>query len=269
MIIDAHTHFGSVLDFDMPQDMLIRSMDRHGIDCAVVSNIEGIEYDHNGCPLAKDVLHSQIQVCQASIDFARRYPGRIYPLLWVMPQTGGATAEFRKFIAANRDEIYGLKFHPYLNQTAFDSALSEPYIRIAAEFGLPIAIHTASSEESSPWKVALMAQKYPEVKFLLVHMGLYTDNKESIGLILKYPNLYGDTTLVQPENAMKLIQRGGIDKILFGTDAPVAGMDGYLDTAVQTYIYQWSDVLGIVNHNKLISQNAMRFFGIRMHLDKA
>lgn len=262
MIIDSHTHFGTILDFDFPEEILIKSMNLHGIDCAVVSNLQGIEFDHNNHPLEKEVLRNQIEINMATIDFSRKYPGRIFPLLWAMPHTGGATTELKRFIKDNRSELFGLKFHPYLNQTPFDSQLIDPYIKLAAEFNLPVTVHTASTSESAPAKVAAVALKYPEVDFLLIHMGLYTDNEESINLILQQPNLYGDTTWVSPENTIKLIQRGGIDKIMFGTDAPIAGIDGYSNPMVQTYMHDWKNELSNSDYNKLMSENVIRFFSI-------
>jgi len=89
MVIDAHAHFGTILDFDMPENMLIWSMDKYGIDCAVVSNIQGIEFDHDKVPLTKDRLKNQIDINYAAIEFSRKFPGRIFPLVWVMPHTGG------------------------------------------------------------------------------------------------------------------------------------------------------------------------------------
>ena len=45
MIIDCHTHIGKILTFDMPETMLLDSMDKYHIDFALVSNIEGAEFD--------------------------------------------------------------------------------------------------------------------------------------------------------------------------------------------------------------------------------
>lgn len=263
MIIDSHTHFGSILDFDMPGEKLINAMDLAGIDCAVVSNIESMEFDHRADPLSKSILRDQIAVNEAALDFSRKYPGRICPLVWVMPHTGGAGSEFRKFISSNRRAVYGLKFHPFSNQAPIDSDFCDPYIKLAAEFDLPVVVHTASSDESSPARVAVMAQKYPGLRFLLVHMGLYTDNEESISLILRHPNLYGDTTWVRPEKTMELIMQGGIDKIMFGTDAPIGEMDIYSSPDVQTYIREWRSVLRNADYNKLMHENAELFFAIK------
>jgi len=262
MIIDSHTHFGSILDFNMPEELLIKSMDIYHVDYAVVSNIEGIEFNHDRIPIAKKYLRNQIAVNQTAVDFSRKYHGRVFPLLWTMPHTGGASAAFEKFIADNRPDIYGIKVHPYLNNVNFDSPLVEPYIELAAKYNLPIVTHTASTDESSPSRVAKMAVKYPGVKFLLAHLGLYTNHEESIELILRHPNLYGDTAWVKPENVMKLIDRNGIDKILFGTDSLIGGLDGYNNPIYNTYLHEWKTVLGSFDYTRLMADNAIRFFNL-------
>ena len=262
MIIDSHTHFGSILDFCMPEELLIQAMDIYGIDAAIVSNIGGIEFGHDHDPIPGGSLRSQIDVNQDAIDFSRRYPGRIFPLLWAMPHSGGASGAFEEFLMDNRPDVYGIKIHPYLNNTDFDSPLVEPYIQLAEKYHLPVVTHTAASDESSVARVAKMALKYPDVNFLMVHMGLYTDNKEAIDLILEYPNLYGDTAWVQPDNAMKLIEQNGIDKILFGTDCLVGGLHGYSDPMYRTYLDEWPHVLGLDKYSRLMSGNAIRLFRI-------
>lgn len=262
MVIDSHTHFGSILDFDLPEELLIRLMSDNDIKGTVVSNIEGIEFDHNHQILPANKIHSQMEVNLKAIKFGQKYPKKIFPLLWAMPHTGGVTKEFEKLIEDNRKDVYGIKVHPYLNNVDFDSSLVEPYIKIAKKYNLPVVSHTASTNESSPLKVAFMANKYPEVKFLMVHMGLYTDNEESINLILSKPNLYGDTTWVKPESTLNLIRRGGIKKIMFGTDAPIGGKNSYSDPIVKSYLEDFEKLLGAKDYLKFMSGNAKRFFGI-------
>lgn len=262
MVIDAHAHFGSILDFYMPEKMLIQSMDKYGIDCAVVSNIQGIEFDHDKHPLTKDRLQNQIDINYAAIEFSRKFPGRIFPLVWVMPHTGGVSEEFCRFVLENRSGIYGLKLHPYLNQAPVDSELVEPYVRLAAEYDLPVVVHTASTDESSPRRVYNIAVKYPCVKFVMVHLGMYTDHEESINLIAKQPNLYGDTTWVAPESILKLFERAGPDRVMFGSDAPISGPDGYSNPIYQTYLEKWKTLFNIHDYEKLMSGNAVKFFGL-------
>ena len=66
--------------------------------------------------------------------------------------------------------------------------------------------HTANDEESSPRVCYEVALKYPDVNFVMFHMGLATDNLEAIELISRLPNLYGDTSWVKPEMVLEAIR---------------------------------------------------------------
>ena len=48
-----------------------------------------------------------------------------------------------------------------------------------------------------------------------------------IGIIRSRDNVYGDTCEVNTENVIKAINKCGSEKILFGTDAIVHGIDTY------------------------------------------
>ncbi|EIX5997604.1 amidohydrolase family protein, partial [Escherichia coli] len=117
-----------------------------------------------------------------------------------------------------RDIIYGIKVHPYHSKMAFNSDKVQEYIRLAQKYDLPVVSHTSNDYESSPQLVYEMALKYPNVNFVMCHMGLATDNQEAIELIAKLPNLYGDTAWVRADMVYQSIKICGSDKILFGTD---------------------------------------------------
>ncbi len=51
MIIDTHAHIGKMLIFDMPEEDLLYSIEKYGIDFSLVSNIEGSEFDEHGKPV--------------------------------------------------------------------------------------------------------------------------------------------------------------------------------------------------------------------------
>jgi predicted TIM-barrel fold metal-dependent hydrolase len=72
-----------------------------------------------------------------------------------------------------------------------------------------------------------MAAIFPELKFVMVHMGMDSDNSEAIALIKETSNIYGDTCVVKHKNVIKAIKECGADKILFGTDSIVNGIDTY------------------------------------------
>lgn len=260
MVIDTHAHIGTILKFNMTKEMLLESMDKYGVDYSLISNIEGAEFDNDQSPIPEKFQKSQKKINEAAIKLAREYPSKIGVLMWAKPSTEGCIKEFEDMISNNRDVVYGIKIHPYHSKIGFDSPKIEAYIKLAEKHGLPVVVHTDMGFESSPKKVYHMATKYPKVNFIMVHMGLGTDNREAIELISKLPNLYGDTTWVEPENALKMIEKCGIDKLIFGTDNPIDGVNTYSNKFYQTYLNDFKNKLSSINYDKLFYKNAVKLF---------
>lgn len=115
-----------------------------------------------------------------------------------------------------------------------------------------------------------MAKSYPDVNFVMVHMGLGTDNSQAIELIAKLPNLYGDTTWVSVDSTLKFLSICGDDKLLFGSDAPIDGKDTYLDNGkgdrslYQAYFNEFKDMVSKQTYDKIMYKNAMKLFDIKV-----
>ena len=148
-------------------------------------------------------------------------------LLWIKPYTEMVTEALEQFITENRDHIAGLKMHPSLSNIKYTDDRFMPYIELAVKYNLPVQVHTENDGLSDPAFVAEMAALYPDIRFVMVHMGLGTDNSEAIGIIRNNSNVYGDTCEVKINNVIKAIDECGSEKILFGTDAVVHGIDTY------------------------------------------
>lgn len=261
MIIDCHTHIGKILTFDMPETMLLKSMDKYHIDYALVSNIEGSEVDGNQRPIPPDQQFSQRAVNAKTLAVVRAHPDRLGALLWIKPVTEGCTVEFVEMVAANRDLIFGIKVHPYLANLPFNSYEIERYVQLAKQLDLAVVTHTATDANSSPRLVSEVARKYPSVNFVLYHMGMTEDSREAISLIAEHPNLYGDCCWVPPRNVLEAIQTCGSDRMLFGTDNPINGPETYDDRA---YYRPYLDGLGgdlpPADFENFMFKNAVRVF---------
>lgn len=268
MIIDAHTHTGSFIGFEMPEENLLTAMQRYGIDIAICSNCESAEFDCDHNPVSKELSKTQEEVFRANIAFARRNADKIRIMPWVKPHTQGVTAELEQLIKDNLDITVGIKVHPYHSFIAFDSPAVEEYIKLAEKYNLPILTHTGNSDEDCCMRVYKMAKKYPNVNFIMGHMGLGTDNSEAIELISKQPNLYGDTAWVPIESVIKLIGQCSSEKVLFGTDATIDGTDTYrCNKAGEPSIYlkyfnELKQLLPKSDYDNLMYKNAARLFGI-------
>lgn len=261
MIIDCHIHIGTILDFHMPESMVLESMANYGIDYGLVSNIEGSEVDGHQIPIPQEQQISQQAVNEKTLRFVRAYPDRLGALLWIKPVTEGCTPEFEAMVADNRDIVYGLKVHPYLSKASFGGPEVEKYIQLAQKYDLVVVTHTSGDNESSPRVAYEVAKKYPQVNIVMYHMGLGTDNQEAIELIASLPNLYGDSCWVTPDKTMQAIRVCGSEKILFGTDNPINGANSYDDPVFYNYYFEGMKAeLPSEMYENFMFKNAIRLF---------
>lgn len=261
MIIDSHVHFGKIGYFDLSESDLIRAMDRYNVDFGIVSNLEGMEFDSELNPIERGLRVSQIEVNARALEFVGRHPDRLKGLFWTKPHTEGFSDEVGEFISRHREHFVGLKAHPYHSKLRFTDARYLPYIEAARENDLVFAVHTAVDEYSRPEYLYQVAEDYPHVDFLMVHMGMLSDHQEAIRYVAELPNLYGDTTWVDEAAVLNAVDVCGSGKVLFGTDAVVAGIDTYAKYA--DLLAELSTRLAMEDLQNVLWRNAARLF----HLD--
>lgn len=270
MIIDTHVHIGTGLGFNMTESDVLYSIDKYGIDCAIVSNTEVASRDHQRKPLPAEFQKSQIKCLERTIRFARENPHRIAMMHWVKP-TEEITPQLRNLIENNLDVIKALKFHPYHAGCAFTSDKCRKYIDLAAEYNLPVVSHTGTGYDDNPMRLFEMAKLYPNLPFVMVHLGLGSDNKEAIELCSQRNNLYGDTTWVSTRSALEFINKCGDDRLLFGSDSPIDGKDTYLNNGkgdrslYQEYFNEFKNRVSKETYDKIMYKNAARLFNINLN----
>lgn len=269
MIIDTHVHIGTGLGFNMTEAQVLYSIDKYNIDYALVSNTEVASHDHERKLIEQKLQKSQTECLARTIDFARKNPDKIGVLHWVKPMEE-ITPELRNMIEANLDIIKGLKFHPYHAGCSFTSAESRKYIDLAAELNLPVVSHTGTEYDDNPKRLFEMAEKYKSTPFVMVHLGLGSDNKEAIELCSQRDNLYGDTTWVSTKSALEFINKCGDDRLLFGSDSPIDGKDTYLNNGkgdrslYQEYFNEFKTQVSKETYDKIMYKNAARLFKIEL-----
>ena len=267
MIIDTHVHIGTGLGFDMTEEQVLYSLDKYGIAHAIVSNTEVASHDHERKEIPAEFQKTQTECLERTIKFAKENPNKISIMHWVKP-TEKITPELRDMIENNLDIIKALKFHPYHAGCAFTSKECRKYIDLAAELGLPVVSHTGTQYDDNPMRLFEMANLYPDTKFVMVHLGLGSDNKEAIKLCAQRENLYGDTTWVSTQSALEFINKCGDDRLFFGSDSPIDGKDTYLTNGrgdrslYQEYFNEFKNKISKQTYEKIMWQNAARVFGI-------
>ena len=269
MIIDTHVHIGGdAVGFNMSEAMVIEMMDKYNIDYAIVSNGDAGEMDHHQRLLPEKYQISQEAALKRTIRFARENEGRIGVAVWVKPYLQQPTEELKKLISENRDIVCAIKLHPFHSNISPVDERALPYLELAEEYSLAVVSHTGGCEAASPVHMYEASKLFKKIPFVMVHMGLGTDNKEALDLLGKSDNLYGDTTWVKTDITIEAIKRYGTGKMIFGSDAPIDGVDTYLcnpkgeRSIYQDYFYLLEDKIGTKAYEALMYKNAMKIFDI-------
>lgn len=267
MVIDTHVHIGGEkVGFFMTEEKVLEAMDKYKIDYALVSNADAAEMDHQQNLLPEEFQVTQEEALCRVLDFAKKNPKRIGVAVWVKPLTEHVTLELEQLICDNLDYIHAIKLHPYHSKTSPMDEKVAGYIELAKKYGLAVVSHTGGCEEADPKHVYEAAIKYPEVPFVMVHMGLGSDNKEALALLGKAENLYGDTTWVPMQTTIEAIHRYGSKKIMFGSDMPIDGVDTYLcnpkgeRSVYQDYFHVLPELIEKEHYADLMYRNAKDVF---------
>jgi predicted TIM-barrel fold metal-dependent hydrolase len=259
MIIDTHAHIAHWPTIKASENEILESQEKYHVAFTLVSDCDCAEYPS----IEKYGLHkvSQEIGLRRVLEFVKKYPERLGAMVWVNPHNETVTPELEKMIEDNRSYIYGLKFHPWESHLRMTSKKLEPYIDLARKFDLPFQVHTAQDKYSDVAYVGMVAEKNPDLKFIAAHMQLLSDNKAALIVLKKHPNVYGDTAWVDMKIAKKVLVEIGEERIVFGTDNPIDGVDTLNNPMYQSYYKNKVKLPGHLYHN-LMYRNAINLFKI-------
>ena len=200
--IDAHSHvgyFGGWSDVGITSEELIRQMDEYNVEKAVISTF----------PMRE------------SIEAVDRYPQRFIGAAWVTPMEKDAVSKIRE--AVREHGFQAVKLHPLSQSFLPNDECVFPIAELAEELDIPLMIHTGHPPFSLPWSVAQLADRYPHVKMVMIHMGhgngMYV--QAAIDMAKKYSNLYLETSGMPMHTKIReAYEQVGSDRIMWGLDAP-------------------------------------------------
>lgn len=269
MIIDTHIHIGGKAGtFDMKESDVLYAIQTYHIDKAIVSNADSLEFDANHVILPEKLQVSQYNSNVRMINFARNNSSRLYAAAWIKPNTERLDKQFSELLKRNLDIVKAIKVHPFYSALAFNNEKMYEYIELARKLNLPMITHTANDKFSNPELVFEMAKKYPDVKFIMAHLELDSDNKRATELCAQLPNLYADTAWVSLDSAISFIKKCGSEKLLFGSDTPIDGRDTYLKnkegkrSIYQDYFFELEKRISPAEYENVMYKNAQRIFSL-------
>jgi len=259
MIIDSHAHIAHWPTIKESENLLMESNKKYLIGFTLVSDCDCAEYPS----VDKYGIHqvSQLQGLRTVLKFVQKDPKSFGAMVWINPHHETVTPELEKCIADNRQYIYGLKFHPYESHLRITSKNLKPYFELARRYDLPIQVHTAQDKYSDVYYLGLVAGEYPDLKFIAAHMQLVSDNHSALEVLKNHPNVYGDTAWVDIKIAKKVLMDIGEDRIMFGSDNPIDGLDTLGNPMYEAYLRNKVKLPGRLYHN-LMYRNAQKLFKI-------
>ena len=149
-VIDAHAHvgrFGSWANVSCAPEELLEKMDSARVEKAVL--------------FAPDNLLVRKAV--------RSHPKRFVGYVWPNPHDKGALSLVTD--AVKRWGFRGIKLHPLVHAFLPTDDEVLPIVEFAGKERIPVAIHSGHPPFSLPWSIGELAELYPDVRVVMLHMG--------------------------------------------------------------------------------------------------
>ncbi len=161
---------------------------------------------------------------------------RIFGLTLVSPEDTVAEIEER----IQRDRLIGYK--PYHNLVAWKEAeavtipdmLPDEQMRLANDLGLAITLHIPRAgrlaDPDNQEEMVALCERYPNAQIIVAHIGRAYFRRNVVGMLdelARRPNAWLDTAMVNHPGVLEYaFTHFPKERILFGSDAPVAWLRG-------------------------------------------
>ena len=234
-IIDAHAHIGYIggwADVGITEEGLIAQMDEYNIEKTALCNED-----------------NDLTLC-----VMKRPPGRIIGCVYVNPLNQKTVDDMDKYIEAG---FAAVKLNPLRHAYCADAEIIDAVMEKAKKYNIPVCIHSGHPPYSLPWQVGLLAERHPDVKLMMIHMGhghgVYID--AAIKMALRYPNIYLEMSgMPMPSKIREAYERVGADRIMFGTDTPFHHPTVEMQKVITSGLDKDAQ-------QKIFYENASKFFG--------
>jgi predicted TIM-barrel fold metal-dependent hydrolase len=199
-------------------------------------------------------------------DSVKKFPDRIIGLGWADPNLGVEQAKDTVTRCIDEYGFYGCKLNGAQNEYFIDDpVLSMPVIEEIAKTGKILALHVGADafERTHPFRVGKIAERFPELKILMVHMGgaaFHDLSRAAIEFALKYPNLILIGSAVRTIPIRSAIRTLGASRVCFGSDTPFELMN----VEVARYNAMLKGFVNEEEKSQIMSGNIIRLFQLEI-----
>jgi predicted TIM-barrel fold metal-dependent hydrolase len=205
-----------------------------------------------------------------NMQAARDYPKRIIPFIYFDPRyEEDGLDEIDRCMENAGDIIKGIKVgHQYAV-----ARYMYPMMEKAQEYGLAVGIHSDCKVTGHPYIIGDLANSFPKVDTIILHMGGRTSAAAemlSIKVAEKNANVWLETSFSNPYPIKKAVEILGSERIMFGSDSSNSpfGYGGGFEKQVYNILIHAHSVrcLGLSKdqEDNLMGLNAARLFNLKL-----
>jgi len=205
VIIDCHCHAGIGDGLTGPWDTeahlgsYVARADRAGIERTVVFPAFHSDYAIANRAVARIVAASR---------------GRLYGFAFVHPMRDAGRVHDLVREAVEEHDFRGIKVHRH------DARITREICDTARRFGVPVLYDVMGEVDT----VELLAGEYPDVQFIIPHLGSFADEWGAqvgmLGMLMRHRNVHTDTSAVRRFDILAEAARRCPRQVLFGSDGP-------------------------------------------------
>jgi len=276
-IIDSHLHFSNIralkeiakrISFvDYSSEGLRKEFEAAGVVAGI--GMGAVEHE--------DIISDSQNVNPMGLDLEEKIPDELVYCIGINPLSLKERKDKDLLMIEERlqdENVAGIKIYAgYYHFYAYDEVY-EPVYELAAEYGLPVVVHTGdtSSEEAilkyaHPLTIDELAVTHRNINFIIAHIGVPW-TMDAAEVAYKNSNVFVDmsgliagdeeirkhsrNSLFSDRIRMSLVYTNDYEKYLFGTDWPLVKIGPYVEF-----------IKGLVpeeHHQRVFYGNAVRIF---------
>lgn len=207
MEIDALCVVGLDREYNLEPVDLLRDLEANRVDKAIIS------------PVDRFLAVNNQEGNNFILNTAEHYPDRLIPACSANPWYGReAVKEVRRAIQAGARMLI---LHPFVQGFLANDELVWPLLDEADHQKVPVYIHTGLPGNATPWQVTDLAERYPELDFLMGHCGSTDFWNDANQAALLADNIYLETSLARPFYIPGRLQALGNHRVIMGSNAPL------------------------------------------------
>ena len=219
MRVDGYCTLGVDREFTLTVKALLAAMDTAGVDRAVIAPV----------PRQMAVANGE---GNRRVAAAAAHSDRLIPTCTANPWHGRrAVAELQRRVAAGARMLV---LDPAIQGFAVCDELAAPLLAAAAALNVPVYVHTGGYQFGTPGQLALAAQRFPAVRFILGHSGSTDFKLEALDVARLCPNVFPETSLARPFGALSLLRALGDRRVIMGSAAPLNDL-----------AFEWGETLAV------------------------